>query len=173
MKKIISENTVVIFKMSTPPLGWSRQDIIPDSMLRITDGLSSAVGSTFSEMFISDPIYTHSSITANASNWEISSHTLTTNELPNHRHNSPTTPGSYAGYYESPFWDQSPLIAPRVSPFYTGTTDNAVSPTNVSAQGTAHSHPVGDILNGLVLGSYSKPSFAIKYIDVITAIREP
>ena len=178
MKKIIPEGTFVIFRMSTPPTGWTRDDSFADHSLQVTDASSSGGSVSFSQLFINDPNYSYS-FSANSSSWQIGSTTLNTDTIPSHRHVfSPGTHwpnpaiASYRSYNSSTPSNRMAGGAPTAPPLEetVGVARSPSSPT--LAGGGAHTHPLNNLLNFASISSSSKASFALKYVDVIRASRD-
>jgi len=139
--------TKMIFFQAAAPTGWTQDTANNDKALRVVSGSGGGSGgfTAFSSAFT----HTHSDSFAS------SAHTLTTSEIPAHKH--PSGSNSSASF---PSGSNVGILLDRTSGFANQTrhTDNS------TGGGGSHSHSIS--------GSVTSTTISPKYVDVIVCIKD-
>lgn len=161
MALVIESGSRTIMRMTTPPTGWTKDTSYNDYALRVTTGsvTNRTVGQAFSTVFKN---YTNLTCTGPVT-FSVQGTTLDNTTTPVHVHFARTvaTTGSRRS---------GPTVTPMAGP---GQPTGVVQPTGSSA---AHIHPSGTLASapGSPItqgGSPVSVDLAIKYVDVIIAVR--
>jgi hypothetical protein len=155
MPDIVS-GTSTLFRMTTPPIGWTKNTSFNEHALRVVSGSASSGGSAnFSNVFTNIPVSATGTVSGS-----IGPFTLTYQHIPQHTHTYPRLTANRPGRY--------------------GTSGQPISvtggpgwnvPSNSSSTGSsgAHTHPVGDI--GFTWSPSNSLNLAVRYLDIIIATR--
>jgi len=147
-----------LFKMSTPPVGWTKNTDYNNHTLRVVTGTGSASagGSVdFTSVFVSLAVSASATVTGT-----IGAVTLGPTQIPAHTHTfygSSAAPAKYTSGAVNPL---TTALGPSWD--YPGSTTNT--------GGSTHTHPSGDA--GFNWSSASTINLAVKYIDVIIASKD-
>lgn len=134
--------TALLFQQTNAPTGWTKSTTHNDKTLRVVSGAASSGGSTaFTTVFASRTL-----------SGTVGSTTLTTSQIPSHKHTvtfSPNSGSSQIGYNFGYFTNRTNTV----------TNDNAVGSTG---GGSSHDHSF----------TGSAMDFAVQYVDVIIATKD-
>ena len=152
--------TVMIFRQTSAPSGWTKSTAHNDKALRVVSGTASAGGT---HALSSPPSLAHTHSTPSHSHGHSLSagaHTLSTSQMPGH------------GHSRSFHYGQGSTVP---FPGSTGGTNVGSSNSGNTGGGSSHSHSLsGSISSGGsgTSGSTTPTAFAPQYIDVIVATKD-
>lgn len=164
MTLIIESGSRTIMQMTTPPTGWTKDTSFNDYALRVTTGSVSnrTTGHSFSTVFKN---YTNLVCTGTVT-FSIAGRSITAAQMPEHIH--------FAQEALQGLRRLSPSLTTPVAGLATDAAPTTYGPAGASAP---HSHPTGTVaiqpgsfIN--VSGTPSSINLALKYADVIIAVRD-
>ena len=147
--------TKMLFKQTAAPTGWTKDTTDDDATLRVVSGTAGSGGTqNFTTAFSSR------STNSVATGGTVSNHTLTTSQMPSHRHDL-ITDRNDSGYYHAR-GTQKGHVGNGYSPVYNvggswiGNTGSSGA-HNHSFTGSSHSHTL---------------DMSVKYVDIIIATKD-
>jgi hypothetical protein len=157
MAEIVT-GTKTIFRMTTPPLYWTKDTTnYNEYTLRVVSGSTSTGGSqAFSAAFTPRPLAGPANTVGTMQNTVI-----TYQQIPQHQHQYARTTAAWPGRFGQPSPNPTSLVS-------TVTQVTSIGPTN--GTNTAHTHPTGDMaMTWTPSGDWN---IAVQYVDVITATKD-
>lgn len=176
---LLPSGTRLLFHNSSAPTGWTKDTSIDDSALRVvsgtpgsggSSGFSSALGSpsVSGSVSLSGEPGTGNLSTSITGNVNVGSTTLSTSQMPSHKHQHSTRPGGNAG---------------NTSRGQNAFTPFAYSNTSGTGGSGSHSHNAGHNFSGSISGSPDRgtlsasissanASINVKYQDFIVAQKD-
>ena len=157
MPEIVT-GTKTIFRMTTPPLFWTKDTTnYNENTLRVVSGSTSTGGSQpFSTAFAPRPLAAPASVEG-----VMQSVSVTYQQIPQHQHQYARTTAAWPTRFGRPTPNPFAMVA---------TTTQVTSIGPVNGTNTPHSHPTGDMaMSWSPSGNWN---IAVQYVDVITATRD-
>jgi len=175
VSQFLPAGTKMLFQQTSAPTGWTKETSnFNDSAIRVTTGNTGSGGSNgFSTLFTGNVAGTIStSLSGN-----VDGHTLTSSEIPSHRHFIAANVGaSYGGggditnsnyiakSYQSPYGGGGEIFSYT---FDGVTTDATQGLTSATGSGGSHNHGVSGVTATSTFTGTT--SMAVNYVDVIIA----
>lgn len=160
MSLIIPSTSRTVMRVTTPPVGWTKDTSFNEFTLRVTTGSVTSAGAINFTTVFNDYTVQPATVTISPT---VGSVTLTTSQLPTHRHDrlwvGPTRTSS-------PGRGQPTAYQSTLRATYSSTlthNDNTPAPT-----GTSHTHPIGTVSSSSISGGLD---FRLLYVDIILVTR--
>lgn len=156
---LIPSGTVILFYQATAPTGWTQVTTQNNKALRVVSGTGGGTGGSvaFTTAFASQSVAGSVSITGISGS--AGATTLTTPQIPSHRHGVSLAPG--------------PSVLPGLQTNFGGFPNRTYYPQVVSdtGGGGSHDHPFS-FSSGSASFSGTAINLAVQYIDVIIASKD-
>lgn len=153
----ITSGSQSLFKMTTPPVGWTKSTSYDNHTIRVigTGSASSGGSLDFTTVFSSLSVSADATVSG-----AIGAVTLDSTMIPAHTHTFPSSSAAPAKYTPGQVNPLTTALGPSWD--YPGTS----GPTG----GSSHTHPSGDV--SFSWSSASTINLAVKYVDVIIATKD-
>ena len=171
-----ASGTTMLFQQSTAPTGWTKQTTHNDKTLRVVTGTASSGGSNaFSAAFSS---ITPSGTVSTSISGTVANHTLTTAQMPAHRHflfSNNTATGTFGNSNlnnsSSPARQNNGLgEGDEKYSIMNGSADATVGRSSSTGGGQAHNHGFSGSATSTFTGS--SINLDVQYVDVIIASKD-
>ena len=183
--ELFPSGTAMLFQQTSAPTGWTKSTTHNDKALRVVSGTASSGGSTAFSTAMGTPSVSGTVGISGAPavgnlavsmSGNISSTTLSTNQIPSHSHaiyNTNANNPKNTGYWNGPNYQ---------NPVFTNSTSNSVNGA-IRNTGNSGSHNHGHNLSGTLNGAPSVGNLAaslssataainVRYVDIIIATKD-